>query len=285
MPEQYASLTEKGLEYQEFTASVGNRKVAAMIASPSAADLAPDPVLLLTVGGQNTHLVPPNDQPAIFFWQRGHRVVSFAIPFELAADDVLKADTNPDGRIYNVAIEMMRDEFLHGSDPFTAFIEDAKAVLDVCIKNNWAAPGRIVVTGISRFAYMAFRLMAVDDRLNIGAGFAPVTDWRNLSEFADYRDRDDVAALRLSLFAEKLAGKKICIAIGNHDERVGTLSCCQFFLDLDRENRKRGYDGTLIDFFCTPDPHHTCGQQWYERCMEILLTAAVSDNKFKQERD
>jgi hypothetical protein len=280
MTEQYKSLTDKGFECREFTVTAGDRKVAAMIVSPAAADLAPDPVLLLTIGGQNTHLLPPNDQPASFFLERGHRAVSFEIPFELEAEDVLKADINPEGRIYNAGIEIMRDEFLRGKGPFVTFIEDAKAVLDVCEKNNWATPGRIVVTGISRFAYFAFRLMASDSRLNIGGGFAPVTDWRNLSEFAECCEREDVAALRLSLFVDKLAGKKICMAIGNHDRRVGTPSCCEFFLDLYRENCNRGYDEGLVDFFCTPDPHHTCSEQWYERCMEILLTAAVSDNTF-----
>ena len=277
MLEQFQTLIDSGIECSEFVVEGDRRLITAMIASPPAAKLSPNPALLLTIGGQNTHLVPPNDLPAKYFLNRGHRVVSFEIPLETAVENALKMDTNPAGRIYNLGIELMRDQWLSGSDPFEDFIKDAKAVIDECLKNNWAHRQRIVVTGISRFAYMAFRLMAADDRLNIGGGFAPVTDWRNLSEFANYRDRQDVADLRLSLLAEKLAGKKICMAIGNHDERVGTASCCEFFLDLDRENRKLGYGGSLVDFFCTPDPHHTCGDEWYERCLKILLDWVTSD--------
>ena len=274
MSEGYSSLIEKGLEYEEFTVTVGQRSVRAMIASPASNRLDQDPVLLLTIGGQSTHLIGPNDQPAKFFWEHGHRVVSFPIGFEIVADNALKVRTSVSK--YNIAIETMRDEFMGGQDPFLIFIEEAKAVLKACIERKWARPGRIVVTGISRFAYLAFRLMAADDQLNIGGGFAPVTDWRDLSEFHEQRNLKEVAELRLSLFAEKLAGKKICMAIGNHDERVNTLKCCQFFLDLNRENQKRGFDGTYVDFFCTPDPHHTCGDEWYQRCMEILLNWAVA---------
>lgn len=87
MTEQYSALIERGLEFEEFIVPVGNRKVSAMIASPPAKDLHPDPVLLLSIGGQDTHLIPPNDQAAKYFWERGHRVVSFKIPFEVVAQD------------------------------------------------------------------------------------------------------------------------------------------------------------------------------------------------------
>lgn len=276
MFEEYTSLTERGLACEEFVVPVGDRKITAMIASPAANRLDPDPVLLLTIGGQKTHLLPPNDQPAKFFWERGHRVVSFPIAFEMIVDDALRVRSPSSISKCNIAIETLRDNFIKGPDPFLTFIKEAKAVLKTCIDRNWARPGRVVVTGISRFAYLAFRLMAADDQLNIGGGFAPVTDWRDLSEFHEQRNLKEVADLRLSLFAEQLAGKKICLAIGNHDERVNTLSCCQFFMELNRENQKRGFDRTYVDFFCTLDPHHTCGDEWFERGMEILLNHAIS---------
>ena len=276
MSEEYASLIEKGLQCEEFIVAAGGREITAMIASPAASRLDSDPVLLLTIGGQSTHLLPPNDQPAKFFWEHGHRVVSFPIAFEIIADNALRVRSPSSISKYNIAIETLRDEFMRGQDPFLTFIEEAKAVLKACIDRKWARPGRIVVTGISRFAYLAFRLMAADNQLNIGGGFAPVTDWRDLSEFQEQWNLKEVADLRLSLFAEKLAGKKICLVIGSHDDRVSTLSCCQFFLDLNGENQKRGFDRTYVDFFCTPDPHHTCGDEWYQRGMEILLNWAIS---------
>lgn len=257
----FQPLVHRGLVVQEFQATIGDKTVNAIIASPPKDELDPNPVLLLTIGGASTHFVPPNQQPAEYFWTRGHRVVSFSTA------------TMPG------SLETLRDMVLNGPDPFETFIEEARAVLKYCVDQGWAKPDRIVVTGISRFAYLAFRLMAADPTLNIGGGFAPVTDWRDLSEFAPAKDQAQIANLRLSLYADKLAGKKIYMAIGSHDERVSTWSCCQFFLDLNAANQKRGLDRTYVDLYVTPDPDHYCTDQWIERGMEILLNHATAGEK------
>ncbi len=257
----YSPLIQRGFEVIEFTVPVGGFRQPAVIASPPKDKLDPNPVLLLTIGGPTTHLLPPNQQPAEYFLQRGHRVVSF--PVGSMPGDLAK----------------LRDMVLQGPDPFEEFVTIARAVLKHCVDQKWAKPDRIVVTGISRYAYLAFRLMAADEQFKIGGGFAPVTDWRDLSEFGPQRDSKQIADLRLSLLADKLAGKKIFLSIGNHDERVSTLSCCHFFLDLNAANQKRGFDPSLVDLFVTPDLGHTCGDEWFERGMEILLCAAVAPDK------
>ncbi|WP_148072195.1 alpha/beta hydrolase family protein [Bythopirellula goksoeyrii] len=252
----YAPLIDQGLEVVEFDVDVDGRQVPAVIASPSKEKIHSDPLLLLTIGGANTHLLPPNDLPAKYFLERGHRAVSLSVPSVASSL----------GTFGEMAAE--------GPDPTLEFIEEAQAVIDYCIVQGWAKPDRIVVTGISRYAYMAFRLMAADERLNIGGGFAPVTDWRDLSEIEPMKDKPEIIDLRLSKFADDLSGKKIYMAIGNHDDRVGTLSCCQFFLDLNTANEKKGLSRSLVDFFVTPDLGHRCGDEWYERGMEILLNTA-----------
>src|SRR5579872_1174958 len=75
----YKPLIDRGMEVIEFSVPVKNRKVTAIIASPPKAELAAEPALLLTVGGPTTHFVPPNDQPANYFWRHGQRVVSFTV--------------------------------------------------------------------------------------------------------------------------------------------------------------------------------------------------------------
>src|SRR5262249_6769241 len=127
------------------------------------------------------HFLPPNQQSAEFFWKRGHRTVSFPVA------------TMP------LALEELRDNVLDGPDPFQAFIDEAQAVIRHCVDQKWARSGRVVVTGISRHAYLAIRLLAADESLQIAGGFAPVTDWRDLSEFAPKRNLQRVADLRLSL--------------------------------------------------------------------------------------
>ncbi|MCC6423304.1 MAG: prolyl oligopeptidase family serine peptidase [Phycisphaerales bacterium] len=253
----FAPLVARGLVLREFQATLGDRTIPAIIALPPQERLHANPVLLLTIGGALTHFVPPNQQPAEYFWAQGHPVVSF------------NTQTMPGD------LSELCQNILKAADPFEIFIQEARAVLDHCIAEGWTKPDRIVVSGISRYGYLAFRLMAADQRLKIGAGFSLVTDWRDLSEFANHRDMKRIADLRLSLFANQLVGKHIYMAIGSHDERVSTLSACRFFLDLNEANQKRGLGPELIDFHVTPDIGHTCGNEWYQRGMEILLDRAL----------
>jgi hypothetical protein len=259
--ETYAPLIERGLDVKGFTVMIGGDQVHSVIVSPPDDQLSPDPVLLFVVGSPTMHFLSPHQKQAEYFWEQGHRAVSF-----------------PDSSVGH-SLELFRDRILEGTDPTVAFIERSKAVLKYCVDQKWVKPDRIVVSGISRFGYYAFRLMAEDDSLKIGGGFSPVTDWRDLSEFEEQRDLDVVKDLRLSLWAEKLAGKKIYMAIGNHDDRVSTLSCAQFFLDLNAANRKRGFDGSLVDFFVTPDIGHGLGQEWYRRGIKILLDSALEPTR------
>lgn len=257
----FQPLAAQGYELVQFTLNVQNRKVTAVVASPPADQLADDPLLLVSIGGASTHLLPPNDQPAKFFWKRGHRVVSFG--FEGSPGD----------------LNEYRENILRGPDPFANFIQDAQAVIDHCIERKLARPDGIVVSGISRFAYLGFRLMAVDDRLRVGAGFAPVTDWRDLSEFHPAAQNPKIVKLAISNFADQLAGKRIFLCIGSHDERVNTRRCAQFFLDLVAANQKQGHGPELVDFLITTDPTHTCGDASFETGMEIVLTAALKTQK------
>lgn len=255
----YADLLNNGFEVVEFSVMVKGQRVPAVMVSPGKDKLASDPALLLSIGTPHRHLMEStNNRPTRYFLERGHRVVCMEAPSVAQS------------------IGTFGELTLEGLDPSQEFIDNAQGVIGHCIAQNWGRPGRIVATGISRYAYMALRLVAEDDRVQFCGGFAPVTDWRDLSELADVRDRKEIADLRLSKFADKLAGKKIYLTIGNHDERVGTKSCCQFFLDLNKANEKRGFSDALVDFNVTPDKGHTCGDEWYDLGMQILLNAVTS---------
>lgn len=259
--ERYESLLKAGLLVEEFTVSVGDRKVSAIIVSPPVERLAKEPALLLTIGSPTSHLLPPYNRPANYFWERGHRVVCLS------------------SRIPAGSLTQFKDEVMAGPDPTLQFIENARAVLDECLKRKWFNQNQIVVTGVSRYGYLAFRLMAADERFKIGGGFAPVTDWKDLAEFKTVKDRNEVSKLALTNYADKLTGKKLFFCIGSHDERVSTLSSCRFFLSLNQANAEKGFNRSLIDFYVTADPGHTCGKEWYTRGLETLLKAATTEKK------
>src|SRR5690606_36297904 len=108
---------------------------------------------------------------AEYFLENGHRAASFDLPSH--GDRVGAQRSGIDG---------FRDAFVAGNDVFAGFVAEGKAVIDECIKRGIATPGRIAVGGTSRGGYMSLRLLAGDDRIVAGAGFAPVTDWRDLRE-------------------------------------------------------------------------------------------------------
>ena len=238
---------------KEMCLEVKDRKINLELLSPQENQLAQDPILLMTFAAdRHTSLkTHPFCIQTEMFLEMGHRVLSFDLP-------------NHGERIneYGSEITGLRNSFIHGCDPFEMYVEDAIATVDYCIEHAYARPGRIVVGGTSRAGYMVLRHLAADDRICAAAAFAPVTDWRYLDEFSGDRERKDVADLTLSCYCEKLGGKKIFIAIGNHDKRVSTASCCRFYLDLLDTNVPDGADSMLIDFYCTNDEDHTLSDFW-----------------------
>jgi len=229
--------------------------------------LTPQPLLLLSfaMDWETSLCVEPYNLTAKYFLEQGHRVASFDLP-------------NHGQRInkYGEAITGLRNAFIAGKDPFAMFIEEAKTVIDFCIDHEFASVGNIAVCGTSRAGYLALRLLAKDSRIAAAAAFAPVTDWRCLEEFNADKNREDVASLKLSNYVPNLAGKSTFIVIGNHDERVGTASCCRFYLDLLKANHG---NAEKINFQIHNSPGHYSQKEWYLAGAEFLIESISNDLK------
>ena len=225
-------------------------------------DLLKDPWLLINLASDRDSALNNYDncQAADIFLENGHRVLSFDLP-------------NHGERInkYGSGIEGMRNAFAAGHNPFEMFLEDSREVVDECIKRGLATAYRIAVSGISRGGYLAMRLMAADSRISQAVAFSPVTDWTILNEFSQHRQDEAALRLNLSSYIHGLVGKPVFMCIGNHDDRVGTFSCCRLYLELAEANERNGSPRTLIDFYCTDDANHTCGHYWYEKGAEFLI--------------
>lgn len=259
----YKPLIDRGIECIEFNVPVEGQDwdVPAAIALPPKESRAEKPVLLVIIGGVSMHFREPNELPAEHFWREGHPVVSFS--FRSMPGD----------------LHDYRDLVLEGPDPTLGFIKQAKAVIDTCVERGWATRDRIVVAGISRFGYLALRLAAADEDLRHVGAFSPVTDWQYLSEFKGSEDEPKVKAMAIHNFAKDLTGKRVYMAIGNHDERVSTLSCTRFFVDLNEANEAAGFGRDLVDLYLTTSPGHTCADEWYELGMQRLLADITADDR------
>lgn len=241
----------------------GVEKLNVRVVSPTPDRLAKRPLLLLNFSTDRTTSLtqPLYAAPAVAFLNAGHRVLSFDLPGHGERVDQ-----------HGVGIEGMRERLLAGRDPFQLFVEDGRAAIDECIRRGWAEPNRIVVCGVSRAGYCALRLAAADKRISAVAGLAPVTDWRALSNFRNVKERPEVAALALENFAPSLAGRRVYLAIGNSDRRVGTDAVLHFAYTLAAEEARLGLETSHIRVLIVDDsPGHSIDDRWRDQGIEFLL--------------
>jgi len=249
---------------REFEIEVDGRSITPRLISPPPKRLATRPLLLLNLSGEReTSLtVHPYAMAAEFFLAEGHRVVSFDLPNHGKRMDK-----------YGEGLTGWRNAFADGKDPLHMSVEEASAIISWSIRGGFAETGRIVVYGISRAGYLGLRMLASDARLAAAAAIAPVTDWGVLSEFAADRKHEYLPSLNLSRYADQLAGKPVFIVIGNADNRVSTLSCSHFFLDLQEANVRHGHGTSWTEFACASMAAigHVVDDSWRRMGAEFLL--------------
>lgn len=261
-PEAIANAT-----LEEFPVNVGARTFTVRVLSPPADKLVAEPALLFSfaLDSKTTLTKRPYCLASEYFLDEGHRAASFDLPAHGERIDT-----------YGGSIAGIRNAFAAGNDVFAAFVDDAKAAIDECIRRGLAVPGRIAVAGTSRGGYMSLRLLAGDERIAAGAGFAPVTDWRALREFEADTERGDVRDLQLVNFVSGMVGKRVFVAIGKTDDRVGTDRCVEFAEALERANADAGRAADLIEFHLTDDKGHSLGESWYAKGRSLLLDAMTA---------
>ncbi|MSU65393.1 MAG: hypothetical protein EXS38_04655 [Opitutus sp.] len=247
----------------EFAITRGSERLNVQVQSPAPDQLAPHPLLLLNLSSDRQSSVAGGlfGEPAKLFLQHGHHVASFDLPAHGERVDQ-----------YGSGLEGLCARFVAGYDPFLQFVADGRAVIDECIRRGWGEKGRIVVCGVSRGGYFAIRLAADDDRIVAVAGLAPVTDWRNLTEFSSAKERKDVADLALDHFVKPLAGRRVYVAIGNSDRRVGSEASARFALSLLEEEARRGISQSKIRFLVVDDSAgHKLEDRWRVEGAKFLL--------------
>ena len=253
-----------GVECEEFSLTVADRRFIVSLLSPAHDRLARDPALLLTfaAGREGSLFSATYRHTAEAFLGAGHRALSF---------DFIGHGERIDR--FGPGIDGLRNSLvLGGVDPFSVFAEDASAVIDTCVGRGLVRPGQIAASGTSRGGYLALYLLAHEPRVAVAAGFAPVTDWRVLAEFKDDMERPEVAALAMKHRAAQMAGRSVFLAIGRNDMRVGTDTCVALYERL-------AATGIEVEFSLTNDPGHRMGIVGYEHGAAWLLERISSVEK------
>lgn len=246
-----------------FHVTRGGEQLGVMLLEPAGGRLAADPLLLLNFATDRATSLhdPLYGDPVRRLLAAGHRAASFDVPAH--GERIDAAGKGIDG---------LRERLLAGRDPFAGFVDDGRAVIDECIRRGLAKPGRIVVCGNSRSGYGALRLAAADSRISAVAALAPVTDWRELREFAAVREVPAVAALALENYAVSLAGRPVYMALGNADQRVGTAAYARLVQRLAGIEADRGLATSRLCLLIVDDsPGHTLADRWSAEAARFLI--------------
>jgi dienelactone hydrolase len=256
------------MQSSTFNVTTPSGMIEARLMEPDAGALGDDPALLFTFAlDRDTSLTQqPYSIAAEAFVAAGHRAVCFDQP-----NHGSRVDADGEG------IAGYRNAVVRGHDPFTAFVEEVRAVADQCIADGIVRADRCVIAGTSRGGYMACRVLADDDRFAAGAAFAPVTDWAALSEFEADMDRDDVQRLRLTEYADQLGGKSLFIAIGTSDARVDTSACSSFCKAVADAETERGLPGEMDFQLCPDSVGHSILPKWHSVGARFLLRALETE--------
>jgi alpha-beta hydrolase superfamily lysophospholipase len=251
------------MNISEFSVEAAGRKVTCRLGAPDDDVRAPEPGLVLFFGGEREDgFADPegNGMAAHRFVEAGHFAACIDLPgFGEAVDE------------HGTGIRAMCAAFIGGDDPFERVISQAKEVISTCRQRYLKDAGRVVTLGVSRGAYYALRLTAEDQRIDGVAGIAPVTDWRILQEFAEVRERTDVAGLALTNWASRLAGRSVYLAIGNHDHRVGTHTCTNLAHTILASERPEEEGASKLNLHVVDSPGHTLDKSWREKGVRFLL--------------
>lgn len=181
-------------------------------------DQGPLPALIyFALSGEESLMLAPYNQPAEDLSLAPIRVFSFSLPFHGPGYDAKHA------------MEAWAHAFHTHPQFLQEFLLNAHENVLHLIKNGWIDPEKIAVGGLSRGGLIAGHLAAMEPRIKIVLGYAPLTSFKFLSE--SIKD-SEIASLSLNSIIDNLLDKSLRFYIGNRDTRVDTDACYQFIRKL-----------------------------------------------------
>lgn len=219
----------------------------------------PAPTLFMFAFDADTTLSNKDyDQICRLLSQQGYLCVSLDLPCH--GEDVREGEPQQ--------LEGWAARAQRGEDFVRPFVSGASEVLDYLIDQGYTHAQRVAACGVSRGGFMAYQFAAADARVRCAAGFAPVTDLKQLREFSSCEVDAVVRRISLSAAAEKLADKAIWLCIGNNDERVGTDAAIAFAREVAQSAVRAGMPARVdlhvmvSDGHATPSQAHSMAADW-----------------------
>lgn len=201
-------------------------------------------VIYFALSGEESLTLEPINQPATFLLDEPIRVISFSIPL------------HGPGLKNTEAMQRWSDAISNGENIFTPFLEECRKGIDHLIDRKISNPEKIAIAGISRGAFVGTHLAALDERIKIILGYAPLTRLSDLNEFFPVKDHPIMQELPLIRLCDRLIDKKIRFYMGNRDVRVNTGSCVEFVRELTEKQFLAGRRSPQVELILFPSIGH-----------------------------
>lgn len=181
-------------------------------------DKGPLPALIyFSLSKEESLSLDPYNQPVQFIKDKGYRVFSFTLPFHDAKYD--RKD----------AMKLLLGALEENPQFFFSFLKDCSDEVNRLIEEKIIDKNHVSTAGLSRGAFFATHLSAINDHIKTILGFAPLT---SLDFLEESKINLNINSLNLKNLCDKLKTKHLRFYIGNHDTRVGTKECFDFINEL-----------------------------------------------------
>lgn len=160
-------------------------------------------------------------------------------------------------------MEAWKEDLLEGKDPLKDFLAESQKNISRLFEKGWIDPERCAVAGVSRGAFAAVKLAALDKRLTHILGWAPLIDF---SKSVPYTLFDHV---------ESLVGRPLNFLVSNSDTRVGTDTVYQFIKQLTEASVEKGIRSPPVELTLKPPigyKGHGTAPETFEEGVNWLLT-------------
>jgi len=196
----------------------------------------PAPALVyFALSAKDSLTLDPFNQPIAYLQNDNIRLISVTLPYHSVGED-------PKEAMMRWAEHIMRDpgfvdEFL------SAVHKDLLPIVE---------GGKVVLSGLSRGGYVAFRLAALEESFESVMAFAPLIDLESLPEFSRHLPQETLDSFALKTYIPQLIGKQVRIHVGNRDQRVGTTRTYQFLEKLVDQSMEGGERSPPVEMLITP---------------------------------
>lgn len=199
-------------------------------------------VFYFSIDAHSSLCVDPFNQPIIPMHNHSMRVFSCDLPEHGPSLDP------------HTALERWADRYVQGDHVLEIFIAKVSRFLDY-LHQEGIIDHRVACMGLSRGAFVAAHLAAINPKVKHLIGFAPLTDLTKTKEFKDLPASVHLPACIASL-KEALLDTSIKCFIGNQDTRVSTHRCFETMLQLCDNALEKGIKSPAIEMTLYPSIGH-----------------------------